>query len=488
MSSNAAIDDTSPRIQYDPDTAWQLDTSLGVYVPYNGTIHGTTQVNAKATLQFTGTSISVTCLLWPTGSNFTATLDNSLLGTYNTAVTSISAAVPKVIFTKDSLDGNTQHTLVIEKAPNDPAWVSTVPGDESSHLHIDSITIVGGSDSPASPTPQLSSSSSTGPGAGVIAGIVVGVIAAIALIAAAFVWYRRRVSRVARQSTGPSPFTTETGAQPGDKRSEQVTSITSGGEPDPAVASPTSRPTPRTSPREKVGMLFSNRNEDPGNNSRSRWRTSLFELPGHRVVRAQSGLPPGAAPVEWEGESNTPIGVQPSAPLALGTSSPEPQRRETTVLSPISGSESRFTESTEPPSTVLSSPPVREHALSSVASSSSPERGAPARTAKATTHEKSQFHGRNNSGTGSSLNPTASSIPPPSMSPPSSSASGGVNTSLLLQENAMLRDQVRHLAALQRTGGGVGGVGGSLYDEGRSDYHEPPPEYVGRDSDEESRP
>jgi hypothetical protein len=90
----------------------------------------------------TGTSISVNCLLLPTGSNFTATLDNTLVGTYNTAVATSSTATSKTMFTKSGLDGSAQHTLVLQKIANDPGWVSSVPGDEASHLNIDSFTWV----------------------------------------------------------------------------------------------------------------------------------------------------------------------------------------------------------------------------------------------------------------------------------------------------------------------------------------------------------
>lgn len=84
--------------------------------------------------------------------------------------------------------------------------------------------------------------------------------------------------------------------------------------------------------------------------------------------------------------------------------------------------------------------------------------------------------------TGPSLNLTASSIAPPSVPLPSSSISGRVN--ITLQEYSMLRDQVRHLAALRQTGG----LGVLNEDEGHSNYHEPPPEYVERGSDEGSQP
>lgn len=87
-----------------------------------------------------GTSVSVTCLLYPTGANFTATLDNVVVGSYNTAVTSLSDAQTKVIFTKDGLDSSAQHTLVLQKTANDPGWVSSVVGDAASHLNLDSIT------------------------------------------------------------------------------------------------------------------------------------------------------------------------------------------------------------------------------------------------------------------------------------------------------------------------------------------------------------
>ena len=46
------------------------------------------------------------------------------------------------MFTEDNLASGTQHTLVLEKIANDAGWVSTISGDTSSHLNIDSITYV----------------------------------------------------------------------------------------------------------------------------------------------------------------------------------------------------------------------------------------------------------------------------------------------------------------------------------------------------------
>ncbi|KIM29350.1 hypothetical protein M408DRAFT_23114 [Serendipita vermifera MAFF 305830] len=119
----------------------------------------------------------------------------------------------------------------------------------------------------------------------------------------------------------------------------------------------------------------------------------------------------------------------------------------------------------------------------SVPSPSPPERDTAVAAAIAA-NGKPQLGGSNNGGTGSSLNPVTSSVPPTSMPLPSSSAPGEVNTSLVLQENAILRDQVRHLAALQWTGWRRRGLHG---DEGRSDNNEPPREYVESDIDEDSR-
>jgi hypothetical protein len=39
---------------YNPESAWKLDQTLGAYQPFQGTVHGTTQVNATASLSFTG--------------------------------------------------------------------------------------------------------------------------------------------------------------------------------------------------------------------------------------------------------------------------------------------------------------------------------------------------------------------------------------------------------------------------------------------------
>jgi hypothetical protein len=133
---------------------------LGVYAPSNGTIHSTTQTNASATLQFTGdypyksggvrqpwltirpgSSISVTCLMWPTGANISITLDSQQVAIVNTAVTSLALVVAKSVWSQDDLSVGT-HSVVVAKLANDPAWVSTVSGDDQSHLNLDSFTCV----------------------------------------------------------------------------------------------------------------------------------------------------------------------------------------------------------------------------------------------------------------------------------------------------------------------------------------------------------
>jgi hypothetical protein len=82
----------------------------------------------------------VNCLISLTGSNFTATLDGTLLGTYNTAVAALSSEASETMFTKSGLNGNAQHTLVLQKIADVAGWVSPVSGDAVSHLNIDSFT------------------------------------------------------------------------------------------------------------------------------------------------------------------------------------------------------------------------------------------------------------------------------------------------------------------------------------------------------------
>lgn len=140
------------------------------------------------------------------------------------------------------------------------------------------------------------------------------------------------------------------------------------------------------------------------------------------------------------------------------------------------------------PSTVIPSSlaPVPNQTMALVPTFSSLEQGAAA-AATITTSEDLRV-GRGNSGdVGPSLNPTASSLPPLSMPLQPFSGSGGVNISSILQAYSMLRDQVQHLAALQSTAGGVGGVGESHHGEGHSNYHGTPPGYIeGRDTNEET--
>lgn len=79
--------------------------------------------------------------MWPTGANISITLDSQQMEVVNTGVASLSDATPKVIWSKDNLSGST-HTVVISKVANDPNWVSSVAGDEQSHLSLDSFTSV----------------------------------------------------------------------------------------------------------------------------------------------------------------------------------------------------------------------------------------------------------------------------------------------------------------------------------------------------------
>jgi len=90
---------------------------------------------------YTGTSISVACLLWPTGSNFTFVFDGKGYDYFgDTAVSNNSAATIKTVISISRLDGNSQHTLVLQKVVDDPGWVSSIIGDQESHLMIDSFT------------------------------------------------------------------------------------------------------------------------------------------------------------------------------------------------------------------------------------------------------------------------------------------------------------------------------------------------------------
>ncbi|KIM29353.1 hypothetical protein M408DRAFT_23117 [Serendipita vermifera MAFF 305830] len=403
MSDVRVLDDTDSELVYDPG-AWQSFSGTGYDGRYNKTEHRATQANAKVSLAFTGRSISVTCYFSPAGANFTATLDGNLVGTYNTFFWDFSEAQTQAILIKDNLDANIQHQLVLEKAPNDPSWVPIFLHSNDNYIQIDSITLGNPTDPPSSSTPlsqssssststsssqsssstssttlsqlaplstsssqsqsQSSSSTTSTPqpqssssptviGPGVIAGISVGIVAALALVVA-LIWCHRRLAQVARLSTSPSPFL-EAGVH-SDAKSPENTS---------------------------------------------------------------------------------------TEPIYLPT---------TTQSSPMQGP-----------------------AVALVAPSSSPARG---EAEGITRNGIPQLGGRNDGGMSSFLNPGVSLILLPSVPVPSSSPSGGVTTSLLLQENAVLRD---HLAALELTGG----LGMLNRDDGQSDYHETLPEYEERDSDEE---
>jgi hypothetical protein len=203
--------------------------------------------------------------------------------------------------------------------------------------------------------------------------------------------------------------------------------------------------------------------------------------------------PPGTAPSEGESDvarstgtddpgtagAHNAVQFAPLPPLSTNPNT-HPQLTESRVqrndrdgiavpATTFSGLESHITESTIPPSTVPENLPHIPEASTSSPSSSP-------RTQHIQDREKSSFQGPH-SGTATSLPLSASTIPPPSTSPPSGTSE--VNTHVLLQELAGLRDQVRHLTELHHGGGGV-------YAAGEAVPHEPPPEYVGRDSDEES--
>jgi hypothetical protein len=69
------------------------------------------------------------------------TLDSQQVAIINTAVASLGLVVPKVVWTQDNLSAGT-HSVVVTKLANDPAWVSTVSGDDQSHLSLDSFMCV----------------------------------------------------------------------------------------------------------------------------------------------------------------------------------------------------------------------------------------------------------------------------------------------------------------------------------------------------------
>lgn len=117
---------------------------------------------------------------------------------------------------------------------------------------------------------------------------------------------------------------------------------------------------------------------------------------------------------------------------------------------------------------------VQKQAVALVPTSSSLERGTAA-AETTSTNENNRLGGENSDDMG------LSSIPLPSRQLQSSSATGGMNVNVVLQVYSILRDQVRHLVALQRTGSGLG-MGNE--GESHSDYHEPPPVYVERDGNE----
>jgi len=334
-----------------------------------------------------------------------------------------------------------------------------------------------------SPTGSSPPSHSVSPGA--IAGIVVGVVALLLLLAA-FFWHRRQIAQKTQVATH-TPFVNRTPPEIEPKRASLNTSSPAS----TAAASSVPQRQALNPPREKVGLLFSNQNEGSGGNSRRRWRSSLFELPGNRVVRAQSRMPPPRTlPSEGGGNNLTSAATSDagaSLPLLAVNTNANTQFAGSrvqgndgdnitipdTILSPLSGPESHITESAIPPSTVPPSlpPPVP---IVPEAGSSSPSASPNAQNLP----QKASFQGPH-SGTTSSL--PISTSPPPSASVSPSSASR-VNTAVLLRELAGLRDQVRHLTDLHRGGGG-----GGLYAAGETELHDPPPEYVGRGSGESSR-
>lgn len=306
----------------------------------------------------------------------------------------------------------------------------------------------------------------------------------------AFVWYRRRKAR--RDDIGHTPYVNpkpEPVEAKEDKHVAPISPISA------AAASPVPEPRVQAAPREKVRLPFTNQNEGPGSYLRNGWRSSLFELPGNRVIRAQSRIPPPGTAVS-EGDVVTSTAASstgdPAIHPAIRFTSPPPHPRDTDTHPQLTGSrveqhdrvsaavprnpfplvpgpESHITESTEPPDSVPDAiPPLPEATAPSPSSSPRPE--------NVRDREKATFQGPH-SGTSSSLPLSASTVPPPSSSSPSSASE--IPNHILLRELAGLRDQVRHLTELHRGDGGA-------YSAEEVDPHEPPPEYVGRDSDEES--
>lgn len=502
MSQNEFIDDANSSIIYAPSNVWDLNTNFASFGPRNGTIHSSAQENATATFRFKGTSIKVYGLLYPTGCNVSATLDGSSLGTYNLAVETSSLANVQAIFSKDGLDASKQHEIVLTKMANNPGWTSTVSGDPNSHLNLDGFE-VGGSDGSnggqttpnGSTPPSTSSSSSSNPPTGAIAGGVVGGVLLLVALGLAFWFIRRR--RRAKQREAELVLPSGEKIEPSKPDPEQM-------------VIPNKLDGERRSPRGRDLDGLRKAGFDAGSPAsiENHARTSLFELPGHRVVHLTSDVDVGASTAvdtasdrsrgrapfiiptgerRIDGAHRSGIGSagDPSVPASVTTGtlmsqSVAPESINTFPLDHSSQVESlsgggRADSSVLPLSSTLGPTP-------SSAQNDLSRKDGPRRQGTQQGPHQSDTKSPVPSGTGSigatDASPTNFTVMTSGSSDrvTSTARSDTTNTSALLQELAGLREQVRQLAQLHGRNG--------PYDQPHPD--DPPPEYEGRDSDEET--
>jgi len=213
------IDDTDARISYTSSnnhTTWSAESNQRDGI-YNHTLHVTKSKTDFATFIFNGTSVSLTSLLSPTGSNFTALLDGVPSGPYSLAVANNrpDLAIPTIVYSVSNL-ALTKHNLTLSKAKTE--------GNDT-EFNIDSFAVIGWSDPSMSTLPVSRTSgrtvappSTTTPGSattgtdlsdqgpvftnakptGAIIGGVVGGIALLGVVMAGW-YFMRRGSRRANK-------------------------------------------------------------------------------------------------------------------------------------------------------------------------------------------------------------------------------------------------------------------------------------------------
>ncbi|KAI0650963.1 hypothetical protein C8Q79DRAFT_1007173 [Trametes meyenii] len=231
-SSSALVDDTDPRVQYQPGWIWDQGVA-----EVDATRHGAGTTGLTAWLTFTGTGVRVVGTLGPSSTygqpSTTYSIDGQVVGTYDAPFTADGATRYNVTFFSSGTLSEGSHVIRINNTngttPNvfwlDYFLIGSAPPSSStsgtlspsSPTSSESSTALA-SHLPASTTDASSSSRSSRSNIGAIVGGTVGGIVALgALVVLLFCLSRRRRRRAVSEV---DPYSQQQPASPGTSTSD----------------------------------------------------------------------------------------------------------------------------------------------------------------------------------------------------------------------------------------------------------------------------